>query len=248
MEITRIYLVENCYGDPNKVYIGKEKSHQKISRKNAHKRTYGQQINFSYIDEVESWEKINWKLLECYWIEQFRQWGFDIINTNKKGGQGPEFRTQEVKNKIGNSNRGKIKPKNQRWKDSFKKPILQYDLDGNFIKEWGSATDASKILKISKTGICSNLKRRLKTCSNYVWKYKNPNEIIKNINPINKSILQYDLNNNLIKEWKNILEIKNFYKKEIPGINAVLKQIKTKTNNKIYFQKSAYGYIWKYKS
>jgi hypothetical protein len=23
MNITKIYLVENCYGDPNKVYIGK---------------------------------------------------------------------------------------------------------------------------------------------------------------------------------------------------------------------------------
>ena len=35
INITYIYLVENCYGDPNKVYIGKTKN----SRKTQHQKT-----------------------------------------------------------------------------------------------------------------------------------------------------------------------------------------------------------------
>ena len=50
------------------------------------------------------------------------------------------------------------------------KPILQYDLEGNFIKEWQSAADVGK--KASKA-INNCLKGRTKTAYNYIWKYKN---------------------------------------------------------------------------
>ena len=108
MNITRIYLVENCYGDPNKIYIGKTKN----SRKNNHKKTYGQNIIYTYIDEIDSLDKKYWKPLEQYWIEQFRQWGFKIMNKNKGGG-GSSFWTEEQKSninrkiKISQSNIGK---------------------------------------------------------------------------------------------------------------------------------------------
>ena len=48
--MTKIYLVENCYGDLNKVYIGKTKN----SRENNHKNTYGDQIIYTIIDEIPS--------------------------------------------------------------------------------------------------------------------------------------------------------------------------------------------------
>lgn len=84
MDITKIYLVENCYGDLNKVYIGKSVSTS--HRKHNHKITYGREINFSIIDSIDSIDKKDWKPLECYWIEQFRQWGFKVMNKNKGGG------------------------------------------------------------------------------------------------------------------------------------------------------------------
>lgn len=58
---TKIYLVENCYGDSNKVYIGKEKSHKSSSRKTEHTKNYGENIIFTYIDEVDGWNKIHIK-------------------------------------------------------------------------------------------------------------------------------------------------------------------------------------------
>ena len=49
--------------------------------------------------------------------------------------------------------------------ERHKKPILQYDLDGNFIREWPSATDAGKELK---GHICECLNGRRKTACNYI--------------------------------------------------------------------------------
>jgi len=100
---TKIYLVTNCYGDPNKVYIGKTKN----CRKSAHKKTYGENIEYSYIDEVNSLNRMDWEPLETYWIQQFTQWGFEIVNLNKKGGGGSEYLTEETKQKIGKIHQGR---------------------------------------------------------------------------------------------------------------------------------------------
>lgn len=53
------------------------------------------------------------------------------------------------------------------------KAVVQYDLQGNFIREWSSMHEAGRILKIHYEGIsmvCRNIK---KTAYNSIWKYKN---------------------------------------------------------------------------
>jgi hypothetical protein len=52
------------------------------------------------------------------------------------------------------------------------KPILQYDLQKNFIKEWKSLTQAEQELKILRTSIGNALKDRSKTAGGFIWKYK----------------------------------------------------------------------------
>lgn len=54
----------------------------------------------------------------------------------------------------------------------FKKPIIQYDLNGNFIKEWDSVTDASQILNLNYSAINNCVNNRLKTSGGFVWKHK----------------------------------------------------------------------------
>lgn len=105
IHITKIYLITNCYGDPNKVYIGKEKSHKKTSRKTNHKKTYGQSIEFIFIDQCEGWNKENWIPLECFWINYFKFLGFNVQNKNE-GGNGVEFHKKESKLKISKSRKG----------------------------------------------------------------------------------------------------------------------------------------------
>jgi hypothetical protein len=139
-EITKIYLVTNCYNDPNKVYIGKTIN----CRKSRHKKTYGKDITYDYIDEVESLERKDWKPLETFWIRYFRYLGFDVLNENEGGG-GVGFHSDYTKqlisnSRIGNSYRkGKVnspetranisknskgkKKHSQEWKDWFTKKI-----------------------------------------------------------------------------------------------------------------------------
>ena len=52
------------------------------------------------------------------------------------------------------------------------KSILQYSIDGEFLKEWGSAVDIKNELGFSNANICSCCKGNLKTSSGYIWKYK----------------------------------------------------------------------------
>jgi hypothetical protein len=230
-KMTKIYLVENCFGDSNKVYIGKTIS----SRKKEHVKTYGEKIIYTFIDEIDSFDKKLWKPLETYWIEQFRQWGFEVVNKNAGGGgvefmsfesklkmkkpkpngfgdttskrllgtkQTPETiekrrvqligkkRTPEQKQtlresfkgrifseernkKIGDAQRGIPQPKSPELIAKLKKPICQYDKQGNFIQEWESATDAA--LKYGSTTTIQNAlkERRCKTAYGFIWKYKN---------------------------------------------------------------------------
>lgn len=104
MELTKIYLVTNCYGNPYNVYIGKTKN----SRKTDHKYRFGSEIEYAEIDEIKSLDKKDWKGLETYWIDQFKAWGFNLLNKNKGGG-GPLFHKENSKKIIGQKVSKKLK-------------------------------------------------------------------------------------------------------------------------------------------
>jgi hypothetical protein len=102
--ITKIYIVTNIDNDPNKVYIGKTKN----SRKADHRHNLGKQISYTIVDEIDSINKEEWKLLETKWIQYYKDIGYNVINKNKGGG-GPTFHTDTAKQKIGNSVSEKLK-------------------------------------------------------------------------------------------------------------------------------------------
>ena len=54
--------------------------------------------------------------------------------------------------------------------DKIKKPILQFTLDGEFVREWPSASDVSKEIQ---SNIVSCLKGKRKSACGYIWRYKN---------------------------------------------------------------------------
>lgn len=75
-----------------------------------------------------------------------------------------------------NASRLKSNPNGECWKktaEAKKKPILQYDVNGNLIAEYPSATDASLInKKFKRENIGLVLRGKTKTAYGYVWKYK----------------------------------------------------------------------------
>lgn len=57
----------------------------------------------------------------------------------------------------------------QKISESKKKPVLQYDKNGNFIQEWPTV-DSVPFAKNSALRMC--LTGKNKTCAGYLWKYK----------------------------------------------------------------------------
>ena len=53
-----------------------------------------------------------------------------------------------------------------------RKAVLQYDLDGNFIREWPSATDASNYIKACVSTLSACCRGEQKTCKSFKWEYK----------------------------------------------------------------------------
>ena len=52
------------------------------------------------------------------------------------------------------------------------KVVLQYDLENNFIKEWKSACEVQRCLKISQANISACCLGKRKTTGKYIWRFK----------------------------------------------------------------------------
>lgn len=131
-----------------------------------------------------------------------------------------------------------------------KKKILQYNVDGNYMKTWNSAKDIFTNLKYSSGAIlkcCRNnsKKNKLYKFKDFMWFFKNDNisTIIKPYysnnakgnNKIEKKLIQqYTINNELIG---------TFSPKELKNIGFFTKTIYACCNNKF---KTTQGFKWKW--
>lgn len=72
-------------------------------------------------------------------------------------------------------NKGKKLDKEHKRKaaENRYKPVLQFDLEDNFIKEWESATIVGKINNWNRGNIHDCCRGKQKTSYGYKWKYKN---------------------------------------------------------------------------
>jgi predicted GIY-YIG superfamily endonuclease len=62
---------------------------------------------------------------------------------------------------------------NNKISEGRKKSILQYDKQGNLIKEWNSIQDAQNYYSKVGDGIGACCRKKQKTAYEYIWKYKN---------------------------------------------------------------------------
>lgn len=60
----------------------------------------------------------------------------------------------------------------ERIAKKLSKPVLQYDKNGNFIKEYPSTKDAERKTGLYQESICRVCKGKYHTCGGYIWKYK----------------------------------------------------------------------------
>ena len=122
---------------------------------------------------------------------------------------------------------------------NLSKKINQYSLDGKFIKTWDSIASVEERLKIACGSIVKCCKNQLKSAGNYVWRYYNGDN--SNISPIHrstnaKSVVQYSINGELVKEFSSIKEAQIFTGILRSEICSCCK----------YRVKTAGGYVWRY--
>jgi hypothetical protein len=118
-------------------------------------------------------------------IKNNKNRGNKISNTLLKNNHS-KYYTNEVRKKISNSNKGKPRPFTKEHQQAIliskrkqAKPLLMFDLNDNFIKEWESKGQAAEWLK-QQTGKTSNITTQIKDCVlgkqktalGYKWKYK----------------------------------------------------------------------------
>lgn len=61
----------------------------------------------------------------------------------------------------------------EEFKDRLRKPVVQFDKDGNFIREWKSISEVKETLGIDKTSIskCCKRMRHFNTAGGFIWRY-----------------------------------------------------------------------------
>jgi len=133
---------------------------------------------------------------------------YNGYNANDGGGTGNYVRTEESCKKLSES----LKDYYALNKSAVSKPILQYDLDGNFICEWESARSAAKSINKEGSTITNVCLGKRNNAHGYIWKYRNDYDTIpkklqlETVKGSNIPVKQYDLNRNFIKEWPSITE------------------------------------------
>lgn len=201
MENVFIYYLHR--GDNIPFYIGKTKNLS--DRLREHKNTKGE----CFIEILDKVSINEWIEKEKFYIKKYTDLGYTLINQNLGGGgskTGTKKHTEESKEKLKISRLGKklskktknkiyTEDRNQKISQSLKgrkfneehleklskaklnktsnnvKPILQFDLKGNLIKEWNSITEAKQ--KLGKGDIQGCVLGKQKTACGYLWKYKN---------------------------------------------------------------------------
>lgn len=105
------------------------------------------------------------------------------------------------------------------------KIIYQYDMEGNFIKEWPSITEASLYYKCSNVSIGRAVLDNT-PCKNFLWsEYKLDNLNIEDfkINANKIKCYLYDKNCNFIQEFISIAECAKFINSTISNLDRAIK-------------------------
>lgn len=181
---------------------------------------------------------------EMFFIKKFKTNDPEFGYNSSEGGDGPVglHHLEETKKRLSEIHSG-----TNHWKYGTKNiggiPILQFDLDFNFIKEWPSIKEVSRELGYLSNNIGKVCNRLGNSAYGYIWvkkeeyyegylqKYHHRAKCKSN----DRSVLQYDFAGNFIKEYISASEAG----KALGG-----KTVAGAANGK---EKQSHGFLWIYK-
>lgn len=151
-------------------------------------------------------------------------------------------RDYSIYDRVANKLKGRTRDHEMIMKAAKKrrKPVLQYDLQGNFIKEYPGIKFVDGFEGKNISACCHG---KLISTQGYIWRYKECEEIPKNIDiPIKranmkKAVCQYSKSGEYITEYSSITEAAKAVGTTANKICQCLKGT----------QKTSKGFMWKYK-
>lgn len=193
-------------------HIGKYYLENGISYKNNWIKSEMSKGNKILINELESVDNDSWIDREQYWIEQFRQWGFKLVNTTI-GGEGILLTKEIIKKR----SETKIKNNSETKKEIIEKYQIQNKENIWFaVRICPICKESIKYESNKKSSLFANLRRaerEQRSCNsckstgikNYFYGKKLNDGKIKQ-ERYGTKILQFDLDDNLINEFNSIRE------------------------------------------
>lgn len=232
-KISGIYCIRNKID--GKIYIGRSNNiylrwshHKSELRRNIHGNKYLQRSWNKYKEDsfefniIEECSEIDSYELEKYYINKYdscdEKYGYNLSSGGEHNSTGY-------------------------FNNSLSKKVYQYDLNGNFIKEWTSISEVERQLNIDNSGISMCCKGKIKYFHNNQWRYEYSDSIdsinvfdlrSKNKKNKGKKVYQYSINGEYIGEYNN----SRVAKEEL--------NIGTSINSAAKNHKTAGGYQWFY--
>jgi hypothetical protein len=173
----------------------------------------GYKIKIIKIDEV--WE-VDWKFWEIFWIYQYKKLGYNLVN----GSNG------------GDNNENNV-------------PIIVLSINGKFLNRFNSIGAAARHYKLKERSVANNVRGQVSRLGKRIFINEESYDENKNYaidtsireNRL-KTIYQFTLNGEFIKEWKGISIAAKSIGLSPCVISAALNKV----------QQSSGGYMWSYSS
>lgn len=243
MENSGVYLIINKVNQ--KYYIGstisfKLRWSRHISGKgnihlyNAIKKYGIKNFEFIILEEIDvSINRNNLHIKEQFWMDKFNVNDDSCYNINKTA-------KPNLTKKRDKSFSEKIRQIRLSLAIGSKK-IIQYSLNGEFIKEWKSSSEAGRVLGLESRNIIGACNKDQLTAFNFIWRFESEKlskeflERVKNKRTKSKKVNQKDLLGNIIFTYETMKECS-----EITGFNYT--RIGVACNKKIKY----HNFYWEF--
>ena len=155
-----------------------------------------------------------------YETEYIKLYKNDKLTNSDETGQGTVGRRQEIIDKV-SKRMGRI--------------VYQYDLDGNFIKEYKSVRDAAKFLSLSHSNISRSCNGISKHAGGFIFRYdKVFVDKINNPNAVRKLVVELDELGNEIGKWNSVMDCSRDTKIDNSNISRVCNGIRKSTGGRYF--------------
>lgn len=122
--------------------------------------------------------------------------------------------------------------------DKIKKPVYQYDKDGNFLRKFDSTNEAQwEIGKRYGSEVNRAAHGKIKTAYGFLWSFEKKDSLTPPKDTYKKTVYQYDKNMNFIMQYDSVNQAAKMLGKAPANISACA----------LGKRKTAYGFIWTYK-